>query len=126
MVPCVFSGKTEFETIPLNGRKHVALMFIPPQLLDRYMPESGVGSSATPSTFSARAVFTDRSNTIQGIGYCNVKGASPNAQHQEFARMLAVKPSIVRDGVILSKNESPWQWTEFSDYDYIKPMRGKQ
>lgn len=39
--------------------------------------------------------------------------------------MLQVKPNIVRDGVILSKDESPWRWTDFSDYDYIKPARAK-
>ena len=26
MVPCVFTGKTEFMTIPVDGRRHVALM----------------------------------------------------------------------------------------------------
>lgn len=38
MVPCVFTGKTEFMTIPVDGRRHVALMMIPPHLLDRYLP----------------------------------------------------------------------------------------
>ena len=125
MVPCVFTGKTEFMTIPVDGRRHVALMMIPPHLLDRYLPVSGSSSTASSSTFWAEAVFTDRSNNILGIAYCNVKGSTLALQRQEFAKMLQVKPNIVRDGVILSKDESPWSWTDFSDYDYIKPARAK-
>lgn len=120
-VTCVFSGKTEFMTIPIDGRRHVALMMIPPQLLDRYLPPGGSGSTISGNTISAEAVFTDSDGKIAGIGFCNVKGSSLAQQRQAFAKMLQGKSNIVRDGVILSKDESPWRWIDFSDYDYIKP-----
>ncbi len=120
-VTFVFSGKTEFWTIPLDGRKHVATMMIPPHLLDRYLPVSGSASTVGSSTFSVQAQFLDRGGQVIGEGYYPFRGTDLRAGRQWFNQLLQQKPLVEVEGSLWPRNKTPWQYASIDDFDLIKP-----
>lgn len=117
-VTYVFTGETEFWTIPLDGRKHTATMMVPPHLLDRYLPPSGVGSTVSTSSLPVEAVFYDRTGAVIGRGQTGFKS---DAQAEEFFRNAESSRIPVLEGAILPRNKTPWQWSKVDDFDLIKP-----
>lgn len=120
-LPCVMSGSTRFMTIPIDGRKHTATMMIPPQLLDRYLAATGVGSSVNAGTFIAEATFTDRNGTVIGRGFYGMRGGNEQQLAAEFAKYAAASNALKIEGGILSRNNTPWRMIRPDDYDLIKP-----
>ena len=118
----MFEGKTEFWTVRLDGRRHNAVMFIPPQLLDRYADQtSGQGREIRRSVNQYRVLveFTDSNGRILGRGLGNVSGKVQAGL--SFFDDYKKSPGVVRvKNGILPRNKSPWEWHEFSTYDYVK------
>ncbi len=120
-VPCVMNGVTRFVTIPIDSRRHTATMMIPPQLLDRYLAATGVGSSVNSSTFIAEATFTDRNGTVIGRGFYGLRGGNEQQLAAEFARYAAASNALKVEGGILPRSNTPWRMIRPDDYDLIKP-----
>lgn len=118
---CVMNGVTRFMTVPIDGRRHTATMMIPPQLLDRYLPATGSGSSVSSSTFLAEATFTDRNGTVIGRGFYGLRGANEQQLAAEFAKSASVSGALKIDGGILPRSSTPWRMIRPDDYDLIKP-----
>lgn len=118
----MFEGKTEFWTVRLDGRRHNAAMFIPPQLLDRYgdtISNQRREKQLTASQYKVLVEFTDSSGRSLGRALGNVAGKVPAglAMFEELKK----SPGVVRvENGILPRNKSPWEWHEFSTYDYVK------
>ena len=115
------NGVTRFVTIPIDSRKHTATMMIPPQLLDRYLAATGVGSSVNSSTFIAEATFTDRNGTVIGRGFYGLRGGNEQQLAAEFARYAAASNALKVEGGILPRSNTPWRMIRPDDYDLIKP-----
>lgn len=120
-LPCVMSGVTRFMTVAIDGRRHTATMMIPPQLLDRYLPATGSGSSVSSGTFVAEATFTDRNGTVIGRGFYGLRGSNEQQLAAEFARQAAVPGALKIEGGILPRSSTPWRLIRPDDYDLIKP-----
>lgn len=120
-VTFLFTGKTEFWTIPLDGRKHVATMMIPAHLLDRYLPVSGASSTVSSSTFSIQALFLDRGQHVIGEGYYPSRGTDLQAAKQVFEQAAAQKPQQLIPGALWPRNKTPWRDLSIDDFDLIKP-----
>ncbi len=115
----VMTGSTHFWTVPLDNRRHVATMMIPPQMLDRYLKASGSGSTVNASTFVVRAVFSDRAGNLLGRGYYGMRG-SQQAMEREFAQLIGGK-SVELPNAVLSRDNTPWAPLRADNYDLIKP-----
>ena len=118
----MFEGKTEFWTVRLDGRRHNATMFIPPQLLDRYgnvVLSQRREKVLAANQYKVLVEFTDSSGKSLGRALGNVSGRVPAglAMFEELKKSTGV--DLVKNG-ILPRNKSPWQWHEFSTYDYVK------
>lgn len=118
----MFEGKTEFWTVRLDGRRHNATMFIPPQLLDRYgnvVLSQRREKVLAANQYKVLVEFTDSSGKSLGRALGNVSGKVPAGltMFEELKKSTGVV--WVKNG-ILPRNKSPWQWHEFSTYDYVK------
>lgn len=117
----LFTGRSTFLTIPLDNRKHIATMMIPPQLLDRYLSSTGTASTVnTTSTFTLEAVFTDRAGTVLGTGYYGQRGW-PDDKYAAYFSKLNAGTVLTVSGAVLPRNRTPWAFHEIDDFDLLQP-----
>lgn len=123
-IPILFLGRTDFQTIAMDARKHTATMMIPPQLLDRYLPSSGSASTvSTTSTFAIQVEFLDRAGTVIGVGYYGSKSLNDKENKEQFDKLIRSKPLMIQNAV-LPRSQTPWQWIDADNHDLIKPQAG--
>ena len=116
-----FSGSSFFWTIPLDGRKHVATMMVPPALLDRYLPSSGSANTVNlGSTFTIEVLFLDREGTVIGHGYYGERNL-PDEEFADYFAKLSGNVATEIPGAILPRNETPWAYMDIDDFDLLKP-----
>ncbi|MBS1368597.1 MAG: hypothetical protein HPZ91_01460 [Lentisphaeria bacterium] len=116
----LFSGKSMFRAVPLDNRKHIVTMMIPPQLLDRYLPSSGSASTVNlGSTFTIEVLFQDRAGTVIGRGYYGQRGWS-DLKYADYFTKLNAGAAVEIPGSILPRNETPWAFMDIDDYDLLK------
>ncbi len=116
----LFTGRSPFWTVPLDSRKHIATMMIPPQLLDRYLPSSGTASTVSTNTFTIEAAFRDRAGTVLGIGYYGQRGW-PDEKYAAYFSKLNAGTVLTVSGAILPRNRTPWALHEVDNFDLLKP-----
>ena len=104
-VYAIFEGETIFWTLRLDGKRHSAIMFVPPQMLDRYATRVSKNSDSK-GNFLGRA--TERSG---GRNQDNIA---------LFESLVNTPGTMVIKGAVLPKNKSPWAWHMSSTFDYIK------
>ena len=123
--PILFTGTSEFWTIPLDNRKHIATMFVPPQILDRYLPSTGSASVvSTSGTFVMEVLFKDRAGTVIGTGYYGQRGMS-DKDYAEYFSKLNAGAALTIPGAILPRNLTPWAYLDIDDFDFLKPAGGR-
>ena len=124
----LFKGGQTLWTVCCDGKTHTAMMFIPPQLLQRYlyMAESFSGARVpTRGTIRVEVVFTDRTGQELGRGYYGVPGNAAR-QEESFARMAKRVPSqCVIDGAFWEREETPWRCMAPDQFDLVKPAAVK-
>ncbi len=117
--PIMFTGRSTFWTVPLDGRRHIATMMVPPQLLDRYLPASGSASTVSlGSTFTVEAAFRDRAGTLLGIGYLG-----RNLSNEKYAEFFAGQNSgtaQIVNGSILPRFRTPWALQDVDSFDLLR------
>jgi hypothetical protein len=118
------TGRTVFQSLPLNARPRTAIMLIPPQTLDRYLPlrgSSGMEVIANKRDFIVEVVFLDRKGKELGRGYYgNLLGRKLDEQIAKFEALKDGKRGSEIKGVILSKDKTPWAFVNYDSYDLIK------
>lgn len=130
----LFSGETVFRTIRLDGKKHSATMFVPPQLLARY---AGSKVRTTRSNekqkqrssqrlslrdFFVEVIFVTSDGKELGRGYSQVDGArTVNEKDAFFRRLEARAGKNVIKKAVLSRDDSPWALINPHRYDLIMP-----
>ena len=138
--PILFTGTSEFWTIPLDNRKHIATMFVPPQILDRYLRPMAVnrtsfslvidgaffprGSGAEARNKQNTILFKDRAGTVIGTGYYGQRGMS-DKDYAEYFSKLNAGAALTIPGAILPRNLTPWAYLDIDDFDFLKPAGGR-
>lgn len=120
----LFTGRSTFWTIPMDNRKHIATMMVPPHLLDRYLPSSGSASTVSSSTFVIEAVFRDRAGTVLGTGYFGQRGW-PDDKYAEYFAKLNTGSVLTVPGAILPRDKTPWAFNDFDNFDLLRPDGGE-
>ena len=137
----MFSGSCTYWTVRMDGKDHVAVMFVPAIMLDRYTIGYSWRPSAVRSNRSARidgvrasgkvtardfvieAVFTSKGQEL-GRAYYNtgVKGKLA-AQSRAFNALVATV-SVERSvpGGVISREKSPWALYESGNFEVEKPV----
>ena len=130
----VFSGSTLFWSIPLDGKKHTATMFVPPHLLARYTnirsrsPRKNDGRSPRPAyrlsprDFFVEVIFTSANGQELGRGYSSVDGARSETEKDSYFRRLETQVGSRKvEGAVFSRNRSPCALINPERYDLIAP-----
>ncbi len=113
----MMTGECKFISIPMDGEKHVALMLIPPRMLERYMPMKGKKEYvAKNSDFKVQAIFRKGGKEL-GSGYFNMKSKNADDNAEYFDR-LATKGNVVKNAV-LPRNKTPWHLHMYDNYDLL-------
>ena len=118
----ILEGSTTFWTLRLDGKRHVAVMFVPPQLLDRYASTTSGGRREMALTLSDYRVLVEFSdNKGNFLGRATERSGNKNQENISFFESLVNNPvSMVVKGAVLPRNKSPWAWHMPSTFDYIK------
>ena len=118
------TGKTVFQSLPLNASPRTAIMLIPPQTLDRYLPlrgSSGLEVVGNKRLFQVEVVFNDRKGRELGRGYYGDRlGRKLEDQMNNFDSLRDGRKGSEIKGVILSKDKTPWAFVNYDSYDLIK------
>ncbi len=110
----LFTGSCKFWSIPLDGKPHTALMFIAPQLLDRYLPLNG--GKYTEKLFRAQAIFRASDGAELGSAYFNFND-TPKKQALYFATLAS--ETVIKDAVF-PREKTPWALIAPGNYDLVK------
>lgn len=125
--PILFTGTSEFWTIPLDNRRHTATMMIPPQILDRYLPPGGsdhVFSASVP--YLIEVLFKDRGGAVIGEAYDGQNGMFGKEKDLRSVFRQKEKSSFLTiSGVILPRNQTPWASLDVDRFDLLKPVGGR-
>ncbi len=118
-VTALLSGETVFWSVPFDGKRHYAVGFIPPQVIKRYSrPGTRIRASFT-RTLEARVTFYTSSNRIIGRAFYS-DGSSSTKLHTKFTAAEKALGVLRLDGLILSRNETPWANLQWDKYELIK------
>lgn len=120
----MFKGEQTFWTVCCDGKTHTAMMFIPPQLLQRYVylaDDFVFGHALQSGSLRVEVVFTDGSGRELGRGYHGVSGGAD--RHAETFEQLAkrVPQQYVIDGAIWEREATPWSCMPAEQFDLVKP-----
>ena len=122
VVYSILEGQTTFWTLRLDGRRHSAVMFIPPQLLDRYASTTSDGRREMALTLADYRVLVEFSDSRGNfLGRATERSGNRNLENISFFESLVNSPgTMVVKGAVLPRNKSPWAWHMPSTFDYIK------
>ena len=121
-VYAIFEGETIFWTLRLDGKRHSALMFVPPQMLDRYATKVSKNRKETPLMLSEYKVLVEFSDSKGNfLGRATERSGGKNQNNIALFESLVNTPgTTIIKGAVLPKNKSPWAWHMSSTFDYIK------
>ena len=115
-VYCLYTGSTEFYALQCDGKKHLAVMFIPAKLLDRYSRnKDGSVRRAGEKEFKAEVVFS-RAGKVLDRAYCNISGGS--RAFEEECRSVPENLRVV--GGVFPRSRTPWALFDADNFDLEK------
>lgn len=114
-VYCLYSGKTEFYSVKCDGKKHLAVMFVPAKLIDRYsLMHDGQTRKMSKKDFMAEAVIS-RGGQVLARGYCNISGSKAFGN-----ALLQVPENLHIVGGAFPRSRTPWALIGFDGFDLEK------
>lgn len=137
----MFTGNCTYWTVRMDGKEHVALMFVPAILLDRYTMGHSWRPSAVKSNRSARidgvsssgkvvardfiveAVFTSQGQEL-GRAYYNTGVKGKLAAQSRYFNAQVANVSVERSvaGGVISREKSPWALYETGNFEIEKSV----
>ena len=122
----LLEGTTRFWSIKLDGKRHTAQMFVPPQLLERYAatnPTTRKEFTMAASDYRIMVEFRDSEGSLLGR-CCSANTPSKGADSFAFFSALKSSPATtVVQGAVLPRNKTPWAYCMPGTYDYIKDSK---
>ncbi len=116
------TGRVDFWSIPFDGKKHTAMMLVPPQVLQRYSESNG-GNYKKIKTYVRVTFVNSSNNSILGrIVGGNEKANVINAAFEQISS--PVSPALKLPNLILPVEKTPWALIDIDSYDLTKPPTG--
>jgi hypothetical protein len=119
-VTAILSGKVVYWSLALDGEKHVADFYIPPQVIQRYsQPNTKIKNSLKKS--AVRISFYDNQQQLLGRAYYSGnKKTSDATVAKSFATAEKLLGLLKLPGTVLARNKTPWENFNPDAYDLIK------
>ncbi len=122
----LFKTKTVLWSLPMDGKKHKASFFVPPQVLQRYARPEMKENKAALKDIDVFVVIFDKDQRPIGAGfYTSAKGTTLQTAKQKFetAETGIGLPVLKLDSEMLPREKTPWQWVDTDSFDLIKSDR---
>lgn len=115
---CLYTGRTEFFTVRSDGKRHLALMFVPAKLIDRYSLSADGASirKAVKNDFMVEVVFSQYGKVL-ARGYSNISG---QRDFEQKCRSVS-ENFIIEDGVF-PRLRTPWALLGADNFDVEKDL----
>jgi hypothetical protein len=123
------TGSVEFWSIRMDGKKHNALMLVPPQIIKRYARE---GDNYKRIPIYIRLSFSNSDNRLIAVKYySSMSSKSERDAAVEFKKSsntgrISVGGILRLADVILSRDKTPWSAINWEHYELIKPKSTKK
>jgi len=118
-VRVLFTGKSVFHSIKRNGKEHLAVMFVPAKVLDRYCSYWGGTAKSTKKSFQVKAEMFVGGRSLAMAFSGNVSGKSESSKDKEFENLLKLIPKQLKlENSVLPRSRSPWALLSPDDYDW--------
>lgn len=118
-VRVLFTGSSVFHSIKRNGKEHLAVMFVPAKVLDRYCSHWGGAAKVSKGMFSVKAEMFVGGRALATAFSSNIPGKSESGKDTGFEKMLKLIPKqLSLDNAVLPRSRSPWALLSPDDYDW--------
>lgn len=120
----LLTGSTLFASVKRDGTTHLAVMFVPARMLDRYcVPGFGV-RGVKKSAFRVEAVMSAAGKEL-ARAYCNVSGNGSDEKKVAFEKLVKTAPeALVFKDSVLPRARSPWALLAPDNFDLEKDEAG--
>ncbi|QSH42493.1 hypothetical protein P0136_02475 [Lentisphaerota bacterium ZTH] len=121
-VVAILTGKVPYWSIPMDGKKHLAMACVPPRVIARYARE---GNKMKEKNLLARVSFYTKSRRLLGRAYSSSGSMSPSQAGRYFDKYGGPVSSgaLKLEGLIVPRNKTPWAFVNYDYYDMIRPDR---
>ena len=119
----LFEGECQLWSVRLDGKHRTMQMFVPPQLLDRYVATTGGAGkevSLAPTDYRVMVTFFDKHGKLLGRACEHTGSLRGNAAFDFFKDLKSNPATTVIPGALLPRSKTPWAWHQFSTFDYVK------
>lgn len=123
-VQALLTGRQVFMSVPCDGRKHRASLFIPPVILSRYTPPDFKMNKTTAKELGAVVLFQTKNQSTLGGGIQVPRGSSKAAVVRAFADADGSLGVLKLEDVIRPREQTPWAHLDFDAFDMPKPISG--
>ena len=116
-VTVLLKGKTVFWSIPMDGKTHQAMGFVPPQVISRLARK---GTKIEISKMIARVTFYKAGRKMIMRAYSSSGSRVRNYFSSKVDSNVSSGLLIVND-IVMPRNKTPWGVFNFDLHDVIKP-----
>ena len=108
-IRALFTGSTTLALVKRDGGVHMAAMFLPARLLERYCaPGLGARGGIRKNCFQVEAVMSVAGRVL-ARGYSHVPGNGPEEKLTAFEKSAKrVLPDLILENSLLPRSRSPW------------------
>ncbi len=125
-VSALLTGKQVFWSVPCDGRKHRASLFIPPMITGRYGKPDAKANKNLTKELPVMVVFRTKNQTIIGGGFFAPKGRKSTEISAAFAEADKTLGILRLPDVILPRELTPWAHLDFDAFDMPKMTSGSK
>ena len=121
----LLSGKQVLMSVPCDGKKHRASLFIPPVILSRYAASDFKASKSTAKELSSVVIFQTKQQVSLGGGLQVPKGSNrANALGAFKDADSSINGILKLEDAIIPREQTPWAFLDFDAFDMAKPISG--
>ena len=119
----LMTGSTVFASVKRDGATHLALMFVPARMLDRYCVPGFGTRGVRKGAFRVEAVMSVGGREIRA--FCNVSGNGAEEKQAAFEKMAKNIPeALTFKDAVLPRSRSPWALLAPDNFDLEKDEAG--
>ena len=108
----MYTGRTAFYTVRMDGKKHLLLMFIPGKLIDRYSCSASGGiRKVSKDDFKVEVRFSVGGREC----FRKYRGVAGNKEFDELTEMVPV--NMIVPGGVFTRSRTPWAFLGADNFD---------
>jgi len=125
-VTAMLSGHEVFMSVPCDGKKHRASLYVPHVVLARYAASDLKLNKTTAKELPAAVLFQTKQQQPIGAGFCIPRNSSRANVYTAF-KTADTKLNILRlEDVIIPRELTPWAHLDFDSYETPKLIQGSK